>query len=202
MRNVEAKSKAQELTPLPYGLEALEPHISSETLAYHYGKHHRGYVDKLNKLIAGTNFEGLDLEDIVRLSNDSIFNNAAQVWNHDFYWNSLTPKNKGGPTGALADAINRDYESVEAFKREFNIVAMSKFGSGWTWVIRHSNGSLAIRNTDNADTPIRHNQWPILVCDVWEHAYYLDHRNDRGKYLESFWQLANWGFAESNFRRA
>jgi superoxide dismutase, Fe-Mn family len=202
MTETDTARRIHVLQKLPYGLDALAPHISRVTLEYHYGKHHRGYVDKLNKLVEGSSFEDRDLENIVRFSDGAIFNNAAQVWNHDFYWNSLSPEGGGAPSGALADAIYGGYGSLEAFKKEFDLVATSKFGSGWTWVIRHGSGSVAIKNTDNADTPIRHNQWPLLVCDVWEHAYYLDHKNNRAAYLEAFWQLANWKFAGARYAAA
>lgn len=200
MSELETVRRIHVLPKLPYEMDALEPYISKETLNYHYGKHHHGYVDKLNKLVIGTDFEDSDLDEIVKNADGPLFNNAAQVWNHTFYWNGLSPTGGIQPKRKLAEAIGRDFGSTEMLIKEFNKQALAKFGSGWTWLIKNSNGTLAIRNTDDADTPLRHNQQPLLTCDVWEHAYYLDHRNDRAKYLEAFWRLVNWRFVERNFR--
>jgi len=187
------------LAPLPYEMDALAPHISKETLEYHYGKHHQTYVTNLNNLVPGTEFENASLEDIVKKSTGGVFNNAAQVWNHAFYWNSLSPNGGGEPSGALADAINAKWGSTEAFKEAFNKSAAGNFGSGWTWLVKKPDGSVDIVNTSNAATPLTTEDTPLLTCDVWEHAYYIDYRNARPKYLETFWKLANWSFAEKNF---
>ena len=188
---------AHSLPPLPYEMDALAPTISKETLEYHYGKHHKAYVDKLNELIPGTEFENASLEEIVKKSDGVMFNQAAQIWNHTFYWNSLTP---GGsePTGAVLEGINKKWGSVDKFKEEFNKSAAGNFGSGWTWLVKKTDGSLDIVNTSNAKTPLTTDDVPLLTCDVWEHAYYIDYRNARPKYLESFWKLANWDFASKN----
>jgi len=180
-------------------MNALEPHISKETLEYHYGKHHQTYVTNLNNLIAGTEFESASLEDIVRKSSGGLFNNAAQVWNHTFYWNGLSPNGGGQPDGALAEAINAKWGSFDTFKEEFNKQAAGNFGSGWTWLVKKGDGSVDIVNTSNAATPLTTTDIPLLTCDVWEHAYYIDYRNARPKYLESFWSLVNWQFAAQNF---
>ncbi len=187
------------LPPLPYEMNALEPHISKETLEYHYGKHHQTYVTNLNNLIAGTEFESASLEDIIRKSSGGVFNNAAQVWNHTFYWNCLSPNGGGEPEGALAEAINAKWGSFDSFKQEFNKQAAANFGSGWTWLVKKGDGSVDIVNTSNAATPLTTNDVPLLTCDVWEHAYYIDYRNARPKYLENFWNLVNWQFAAQNF---
>lgn len=189
---------AHTLPPLPYALDALAPTISKETLEFHYGKHHQTYVTNLNNLIPGTEFESASLEDIVKKSSGGIFNNAAQVWNHTFYWNSMAPNAGGEPTGKLADAINAKWGSVAAFKEAFNKSAAGNFGSGWTWLVKKADGSLDIVNTSNAATPLTTTDVPLLTCDVWEHAYYIDYRNARPKYLESFWSLVNWAFAAKN----
>ncbi|MEZ5738783.1 MAG: superoxide dismutase [Fe] [Burkholderiaceae bacterium] len=188
------------LPELPFAMDALAPHISKETLEYHYGKHHQTYVTNLNNLIKGTEFEKLSLEDIVRKADGGIFNNAAQVWNHTFYWNSLSPKGGGEPSGKLADGINKAWGSVAAFQEAFNKSAAGNFGSGWTWLVQKSDGSLAIVNTSNAGTPLTTGDTALLTCDVWEHAYYIDHRNSRPNYLAGFWKLANWSFAASNMK--
>ncbi|MFT0549090.1 superoxide dismutase [Fe] [Allopusillimonas ginsengisoli] len=185
------------LPPLPYALDALAPTISKETLEYHYGKHHQAYVTNLNNLVAGTEFESASLEEIIKKSSGGVFNNAAQVWNHTFYWNSMTPK-AGEPSGKLLEAINAKWGSVDGFKEAFNKSAAGNFGSGWTWLVKKSDGSLDIVNTSNAATPLTTDDVALLTCDVWEHAYYIDYRNARPKYLESFWKLANWDFAASN----
>ena len=186
------------LPALPYEMDALAPHISKETLEFHYGKHHQTYVTNLNNMIGGTEFESASLEDIVKKSSGGIFNNAAQVWNHTFYWNSLSPNGGGEPTGKLADAINAKWGSVAAFKEAFNKSAAGNFGSGWTWLVKKADGSLDIVNTSNAATPLTTSDVALLTCDVWEHAYYIDYRNARPKYLESFWNLVNWNFAAAN----
>jgi superoxide dismutase, Fe-Mn family len=180
-------------------MDALQPHISKETLEFHYGKHHQTYVTNLNNLVKGTEFESLSLEDIIRKSSGGVFNNAAQVWNHTFYWNSLSPKGGGEPKGALGDAIKKKFGSFEAFKEAFAKSAAGNFGSGWTWLVRKSDGSVDIVNTSNAATPLTGGDKPLLTCDVWEHAYYIDYRNARPKYVEAFWNLVNWDFAAKNF---
>ncbi len=188
------------LPELPYAKDALEPHISQETLEYHHGKHHQAYVTKLNDLIKDTDMADKSLEEIVKAADGGLFNNAAQVWNHTFYWNCLSPNGGGEPTGALADAINAAFGSFDKFKEAFNAKAAGNFGSGWTWLVKKSDGSVDIVNTDDAKTPLTDNSLtPLLTCDVWEHAYYIDYRNARPKYLEAFWQLVNWDFANSNF---
>jgi len=189
---------AHQLPELPYAKNALEPHISAETLEYHYGKHHATYVTNLNNLIPGTEFENLSLEDIIKKSSGGIFNNAAQVWNHTFYWNSLSPKGGGEPSGALADAINKAFVSFEEFKKQFTQTAVTTFGSGWAWLVKNADGSLALVSTGNAGNPMTAGQTPLLTCDVWEHAYYIDYRNARPKYVEAFWSLVNWEFAAKN----
>lgn len=187
-----------QLPPLPYASDALVPHISKETLEYHHGKHHRAYVDKLNQLIAGTTFENCALETIVKQSNGAIFNNAAQAWNHDFYWHSLAPDGGGAPDGELAREINRRFGSFTAFREKFSTAATGIFGSGWAWLVRESGG-LAICTTLNAQTPLTKDVQPLLACDVWEHAYYIDYRSSRPDYLTAFWALANWKFAARRY---
>ena len=187
-----------ELPALPYAKNALEPHLSAETLEYHYGKHHNTYVVNLNNLVPGTEFEGKSLEDIVKTSSGPIFNNAAQVWNHTFYWNCLAPQAGGEPTGALADAINQAFGSFDAFKTQFNDAAVKNFGSGWTWLVKKADGSLAIVNTSTAGCPRPEGHTPLLTVDVWEHAYYIDYRNVRPNYLNGFWALVNWNFVAKN----
>ena len=190
---------AIELPPLPYEKNALEPNVSAETLEFHYGKHHQAYVTNLNNLIKGTEFENADLVDIIKKSSGGVFNNAAQVWNHTFYWNSMRkPLESNAPTGKLADAINKAFGSFDKFKEEFTKSAVGNFGSGWTWLVQRPDGSLGIVNTSNAATPITGSDKPLFTIDVWEHAYYIDYRNARPKYVESFWQLVNWDFAASN----
>ena len=186
------------LPALPYAMDALAPHISKETLEFHYGKHHQTYVTNLNNLIKGTEFENLSLEDIIRKSSGGVFNNAAQVWNHTFYWNGMAPKAGGEPKGPLADQINKKWGSFAAFKEAFNKSATGNFGSGWTWLVKKSDGSLDIVNTSNAGTPLTTSDKPVLTCDVWEHAYYIDYRNKRPDYLGSWWSLVNWDFAAKN----
>ena len=186
------------LPPLPYAIDALAPHISQETLEYHYGKHHQTYVTNLNNLIKGTEFEELPLEEIVKKSSGGVFNNSAQVWNHTFYWNSLTPGGKA-VSGALADAINAKWGSFDKFKEEFTKSAVGNFGSSWTWLVKKADGSLDIVNTSNAATPLTTDAKAQITCDLWEHAYYIDYRNVRPKYIETFFALANWDFAAANF---
>ncbi|MEY3808530.1 MAG: hypothetical protein RI893_1506 [Pseudomonadota bacterium] len=190
---------AFELPVLPYAKDALVPHISAETLEFHHGKHHQTYVTNLNNLVPGTEFEGLSLEEIILKSSGGIFNNAAQIWNHTFYWNSLAPQAGGEPTGALADAINATFGSFASFKEEFSKCAVTTFGSGWAWLVKNADGSLALVSTSNAGCPLTTGQTPLLTCDVWEHAYYIDYRNARPAYLEAFWALVNWDFAAKNF---
>ena len=187
-----------ELPALPYAIDALAPHISQETLEFHHGKHHATYVTKLNAAIPGTEFEGKSLEDIIKTSSGPVFNNAAQIWNHTFYWNCLSPNGGGEPTGSLADAINSTFGSFAEFQAAFNDKAVNNFGSSWTWLVKNSDGSLEIVNTSNAGTPMTEGQTAILTVDLWEHAYYIDFRNARPKYLEAFWQLVNWEFASAN----
>lgn len=187
-----------ELPPLPFARDALEPVISAETIDYHYGKHHQTYVNTLNKLIEGTEFAELPLEDIIRRASGGIFNNAAQTWNHSFYWNCLSPNGGGEPSGALADAINAGFGSFADFKQQFNQSAAGNFGSGWTWLVKNADGSLAIVNTSNAATPLTTEQTPLLTIDVWEHAYYIDYRNARPQYLDAIWQKINWDFVAQN----
>ncbi|MBE0430402.1 MAG: superoxide dismutase [Fe] [Dehalococcoidia bacterium] len=186
------------LPELPYAKEALAPGISAETLEYHHGKHHKTYVDNVNKLIVGTEFENLPLEEIVKKASGGMFNNAAQVWNHTFYWNCLWPKGGGEPSGALAAAISKSFGSFAEFREEFTAAAVTLFGSGWAWLVKNTDGSLAIETTSNAETPVRAGKRPLLTCDVWEHAYYIDYRNARARYLEAFWNLVNWDFVEQN----
>ena len=188
---------AIELPPLPYDRTALEPHISGETIDFHYGKHHQAYVTNLNKLIAGTEFEAMDLEAIVRKAQGGMFNNAAQVWNHTFYWNCLGPNGGGEPAGRLAEAINKAFGSFAAFQEQFTNTAVTTFGSGWAWLVQRPDGSLGLVSTPNAATPLTGPDKPLLTCDVWEHAYYIDYRNARPKYVEAFWNLVNWDFAAS-----
>lgn len=188
-----------ELPTLPYAKDALQPHISAETIEYHYGKHHQAYVTNLNNLIKGTEFEAMSLEDIILQSAGGVFNNAAQVWNHTFYWNCLSPNGGGAPTGALADAINAKWGSFDAFKEAFSKAAVGTFGSGWAWLVKNTAGELEIVSTSNAATPMTNGQTAVMTCDVWEHAYYVDYRNARPKYVEIFWNLVNWQFVAANF---
>jgi Fe-Mn family superoxide dismutase len=193
---------AFELPALPYAKDALAPHISAETLEFHHGKHHNAYVTNLNNLVPGTEFEGKNLEEIIKTSSGGIFNNAAQIWNHTFYWHSLSPNGGGAATGAVGDAITKTWGSFDKFKEEFNKMAVGNFGSSWTWLVKKADGSLAIVNTSNAGTPITEaGVTPLITVDLWEHAYYIDFRNLRPKYLEAFWALANWEFANANFAK-
>ncbi|MFV0276188.1 MAG: superoxide dismutase [Parahaliea sp.] len=186
------------LPELPYAMDALAPHISRETLEFHYGKHHATYVDKLNPLIAGTELADADLETIVKKSSGGVFNNAAQVWNHTFYWNCLSPNGGGAATGAVAEKIKAAFGSFDKFKEEFTASAIGNFGSGWTWLVQKGDGSVAIVNTSNAATPLTGSDRPLLTVDVWEHAYYIDYRNARPKYMDAFWALVNWDFVNAN----
>ena len=191
---------AFELPELPYAKDALAPVISAETLDYHYGKHHQAYVTNLNKLVEGTDNENKDLEEIIRFADGGLFNNAAQVWNHTFYWNCMKPGGGGEPSGALADALNRDFGSIDDFRREFKNAAVAQFGSGWAWLVQKGD-KLEIMTTGNADLPLMHGVNALLTCDVWEHAYYIDFRNARPNYVQSFIDnLINWDFAASNMQ--
>ena len=183
-----------ELPALPYEMDALEPHLSKETLEYHYGKHHQTYVNNLNTFVPGTEYEGKTLEDIIKTSSGGIFNNAAQVWNHTFYWNCLAPNAGGEATGAIKAKIEEKWGSFTAFQDAFNDVAVKTFGSGWAWLVLNQSGELELVSTSNAGNPMTDGLKPLLTCDVWEHAYYIDYRNARPKYLEHFWALINWDF--------
>jgi Fe-Mn family superoxide dismutase len=187
-----------ELPNLPYAQNALEPTISAETIEYHYGKHHNAYVTNLNNLVVGTEFESASLEDIILKADGGIFNNAAQVWNHTFYWNCLSPNGGGAPTGELAEAINSAFGSFDKFKEDFNKSAATNFGSGWTWLVKNDAGGVELVNTSNAASPLRDGKTALLTIDVWEHAYYIDYRNARPKYLEQIWNIINWDFVASN----
>jgi len=186
------------LPELPYSQDALSPVISAETIEYHYGKHHQAYVINLNKLIAGTEYADMTLEDIIKQSSGGIFNNAAQVFNHTFYWNCLSPHGGGEPAGKLAELIKQDFGSFAAFKEKFSATAVATFGSGWTWLVKNTDGSLGIESTSNAGTPITAGKTPLLTCDVWEHAYYIDYRNARPSYVKKFWDVVNWDFVAAN----
>lgn len=189
-----------QLPPLPYAKDALVPHMSAETLEYHYGKHHQAYVTNLNSLIKGTEFEDMPLEDIIKKSSGGIYNNAAQVFNHTFFWNSMKPNGGGAPSGALAEAINKKWGTYDAFKKAFQASAVGNFGSGWTWLVKKADGSVDIVNMGAAGTPLTTGDQPLLCIDVWEHAYYIDYRNLRPKYVETFLDhLVNWSFAEANY---
>lgn len=188
-----------ELPVLPYAKDALMPYISPETLEFHYGKHHQAYVTNLNNLIANTEFANMSLEDIIMKSSGGVFNNAAQVWNHTFYWHCLSPNAGGVPSGALAQAINAKWGSFDVFKDTFSKAAVGTFGSGWAWLVKNAAGELEIVSTSNAATPMTNGQKALMTCDVWEHAYYVDYRNARPKYVESFWNLVNWSFVAKNF---
>lgn len=186
------------LPDLPYAMDALAPHISKETLEYHYGKHHQTYVTNLNKLVEGTDAATLSLEELVKSASGAIFNNAAQVWNHSFYWECLSPNGGDEPTGALLDAITQAFGSFAAFKEQFTQAAITTFGSGWAWLVQDADGQFKITSTSNAANPMTSGQKPLLTCDVWEHAYYIDYRNRRPDYLNAFWALVNWDFVASN----
>ena len=188
-----------QLPPLPFAKNALAPHMSEETLEFHYGKHHQTYVTNLNNLIKGTEYENLTLEEIVKKSSGGVFNNSAQVWNHTFFWNSLKPQGGGQPSGALAEAINKKWGSLDKFKEEFTKTAVGTFGSGWAWLVKKPDGSLDLVSTSNAATPLTTDAKPLLTIDVWEHAYYIDYRNARPKFVEAYWNIVNWDFAAKNF---
>jgi Fe-Mn family superoxide dismutase len=188
------------LPELPFGKDTLVPHISAETLEYHHGKHHQTYVTNLNNLVPGTPFEGKPLEEIVKGAEGGLFNNAAQVFNHTFYWNGLAPKGGGEPKGAVEDALKGAFGSFASFKELFTKAAVTQFGSGWAWLVRGKDGKLAIEATSNAACPLRDGKVPLLTCDVWEHAYYIDYRNARPKYVEAFWNLVNWDFVAKNLK--
>jgi len=192
------KIMEHKLPELPWSKDALMPHISPETIDFHYGKHHNAYVTNLNGLIKGTEYENLTLEEIIMKSTGGLFNNAAQVWNHTFYWNCLAPKAGGEATGAVADKINAKWGSFDKFKEEFTKSAATNFGSGWTWLVKTASGDLEIVNTANAATPMTDGKTALLTVDVWEHAYYVDYRNARPNYLAAFWSLVNWNFVNSN----
>jgi Fe-Mn family superoxide dismutase len=188
-----------QLPALPFSLDALAPFISKETLDYHYGKHHAAYVANLNKLIPGTEFENLSLEEIVKKAPaGGIFNNAAQIFNHTFYWHCLAPKKGGVPSGAVQEVVEEGFGSFGKFKEMFTAAAVTQFGSGWAWLVKDDNGKLTIEAMSNAGTPLKDNKKPLLVCDVWEHAYYIDYRNNRAGYVDAFWNLVNWDFVEQN----
>lgn len=187
------------LPALPYTKNSLEPYISAETVEYHYGKHHQAYVNNLNNLIKETEFADISLEAIILQSSGNIFNNAAQVWNHNFYWNCIDPKGGGVPGGLLLDLINKDFGSFERFKDNFSQCALSTFGSGWCWLVKNEEGSLEIMSTSNAGTPSTYHQKALLTCDVWEHAYYIDYRNRRADYIQAFWQLVHWEFVTEQY---
>lgn len=196
-----------ELPPLPYDLDALTPFISKETLEFHHGKHHKAYVDTLNQLIEGTSLQNASLEELVMFSGAKVFNNAAQVWNHTFYWHCMRPS-KGRDTqatpnigGSLGDAMKRDFHSPDKFKEHFAKACTTQFGSGWAWLCRDTEGKLSIEQTANAENPMRNGKIPLLVCDVWEHAYYVDYRNARAKYVDAFWNLINWEFVQKNYEQ-
>jgi len=187
------------LPPLPYAKDALQPTMSAETLEFHYGKHHQAYVTNLNNLIKGTEYENMPLEEIIKKSQGGVFNNSAQVWNHTFFWNCMKPQGGGAPTGPVADAINAKWGSFDKFKEEFQKSAVGNFGSGWTWLVKKTDGSVDIVNTSNAGTPLTTENKALLTVDVWEHAYYIDYRNARPKFVESWWNIVNWDFVNQNF---
>jgi|TARA_R110000772_G_scaffold268659_1_gene397112 Fe-Mn family superoxide dismutase len=198
--NFGGNNMAFELPALPYARDALAPHISAETIDYHYGKHHNTYVEKLNGMVPGTEFEGKSLEEVIKTSSGGVFNNAAQIWNHTFYWECLSPNGGGDASGAVAKAIDAAFGSFADFKKAFTDAAVGNFGSGWTWLVKNSDGSVAIVNTSNAETPLTDSSvTPLLTVDVWEHAYYIDYRNARPKYMDAFWALVNWEFVNKNF---
>lgn len=189
------------LPPLPYAMDALKPHMSEETLQYHYGKHHQTYVTNLNNLVPGTKYEKMTLDEIVLSSDGKIFNNAAQIWNHTFFWNGLSPKGGGEPKGELGKAIARDFGSFQQFKEKFSAEAVGLFGSAWAWLVKKQDGTLAIEGTSNAGNPMTKGALPLWTVDVWEHAYYIDYRNARAKFVEGIWALVNWDFVEQNFAK-
>jgi len=186
------------LPELPYAKDALAPHISAETLEFHHGKHHAAYVAKLNALTEGTDNAGKSLEELIKSTSGGLFNQAAQVWNHTFYWHSMSPNGGGAPSGKIADAINEAFGSFDAFKEKFTAEAAGHFGSGWAWLVKDADGKLSITSTHDAGNPMTDGLTPIITCDVWEHAYYVDQRNARPKYIEAWWNLVNWDFANAN----
>ena len=188
-----------ELPNLPYALDALQPHISRETLEYHHGKHHATYVEKLNELVAGSDFQDASLEDIVRFASGPLFNNGAQAWNHDFYWKCLSPRGGGAPSGALAEALRTSFKTFDAFKSTFTTACENLFGSGWVWLAQTAEGGLAVQSAQGAGNPLRDGHKPLLTCDVWEHAYYIDRRNARPDYVKAFWDVVNWEFVAQNW---
>lgn len=190
---------AFELPSLPYEMDALEPHISKQTLEFHYGKHHQTYVNNLNKLVLGTEFENASLEEIIKKSEGGVFNNAAQIWNHTFYWNCLCPNGGGSPSGKFAEAINESFGSFEAFKEKFSTASVTLFGSGWAWLVKNNQGKLEIIQESNAGNPLRNGHTPLLTCDVWEHAYYIDKQNRRPAYVDDFWKIVDWKAVENRF---
>lgn len=189
-----------ELPELPFAKDALAPHISEETFDYHHGKHHKKYVDTTNKLIDGTEYADMELENIIKKADGTLFNNAAQTWNHTFFWNCLSPNSGGTPKGKIADAIEKSFGSFDKFKDEFSTKAAKLFGSGWAWLVQNDDGSLKIVQKQNAGTPLTENENPIITLDVWEHAYYIDYRNARPKFIDHFWELVNWDFANNNLK--
>jgi Fe-Mn family superoxide dismutase len=193
--------RVHKLPNLPYAMDALAPHISRETLEYHYGKHHAAYVNKLNDGIRDTEYEEKSLEEIILSADGTIFNNAAQAWNHTFYWQCMSPTG-GKAKGDIVDVIARKFHSLEGFETEFSTTVINYFGSGWVWLVLDKNGRLAITSTHDADTPIRHGHFPLLTCDVWEHAYYIDYRNSRADYAKAFWHVVNWNFVNEQFMQA
>ena len=196
---------AFELPPLPYAYDALQPYMSAETLEFHHGKHHKAYVDKTNALVEEKGLGGASLSDVIRRAkaqgDSGLFNNAAQVWNHTFYWNCMKPGGGGEPGGTLADAIKKTFGSFAQFKDKFSTAAAGQFGSGWAWLVKDKAGNLAVEATPNAVNPMTDGKTPIFTCDVWEHAYYIDYRNARPKYIENFWNVVNWDFVESNYKK-
>ena len=189
-----------QLPQLPFDKKALEPFISANTLEFHYGQHHQTYVDNLNKLVVGSAFENATLEEIVLKADGGIFNNAAQIWNHTFYWNCLKPNAGGVPSGIVADAINKSFGSFEEFKQKFSTASVTLFGSGWAWLVKDQQGNLQIIQESNAGNPLKKGLKPLLTCDVWEHAYYLDKQNRRAAYVEDFWKIINWDFVAENLK--
>jgi len=200
MQGTPAGGRRHELPPLPYAMDALQPHMSAETLQFHYGKHHRTYVDKLNELIAGTPYADMPLEEIIRSAKGPVFNNAAQAWNHSFFWQCLSPQGGGTPKGQIARDIDAAFGSFDKFKDEFTKAAVGHFASGWAWLTRDGSGKLRIETLPNADTPVARSDKPVMTCDLWEHAYYIDYRNARPEFLKAFWNIVNWEFAEQNLR--
>lgn len=188
------------LPELPFAKDALVPHISEETFDYHHGKHHQKYVDTLNTLIDGTEYADMEIEDIIKKSQGGLFNNAAQTWNHTFFWNCLSPNSGGTPKGEIAEAINSSFGSFDKFKEEFSAKSATLFGSGWAWLVKNEDGSLKIVQKPNAGTPLTENEKPVLTLDVWEHAYYIDYRNARPKFIDHFWEIVNWDFANANLK--